>query len=83
MAFKVEFAKKAVDDFMSFDKLDQALLIGWIKKNLGNTLNPRKYGKEMMKFHFNNWKYTVGDYRLLSYIDSDRIIVLDIEHFER
>lgn len=79
MAFRVEFAKKAVNDLRNLDYASASLLIGWMKKNLANCYNPRAFGKEMAKFHYNNWKYRIGSYRLLSYIDKERIVILSIE----
>lgn len=79
MAFRVEFAKKAVEDLNSFDITSKTLLLGWVKKNLNNCYNPRAFGKSMAKYHYNNWKYRIGSYRMLSYIDKERVVILSIE----
>ena len=43
--YKVVFSNRAKKDLKKLDKHIQALLIGWIQKNLQNCENPRIHGK--------------------------------------
>lgn len=60
-------------------KLDQpiALLItGWIRKNLENCSDPRQHGKSLTANHRGQWRYRVGDYRILAEIQDAQITIL-------
>lgn len=64
------------------DKSTVALIIGWIEKNLIGCDNPRAHGKGLIGNISGQWRYRVGDYRILAEIKDKEIIILvwDIEH---
>ena len=74
--FHVEFTKNALKQLKKLDKPTAALIIGWIKKNLEGCDNPRVHGKGLTADRSGQWRYRVGDYRLITEIDDDRIIIL-------
>ncbi len=45
MKYKVEFTKSAIKDLKKIDKKDSTKIAAWIKKNLVDCENPRRYGK--------------------------------------
>ena len=57
-------------------------IIAWIENNLENCENPRLHGKPLVGNRKGDWRYRVGDYRIIADIQDDRILilVLDIEH---
>ena len=79
MAFNVAFSKQAVDKLNKMDYATSILLLSWIKKNLQNCYNPRSIGYQLEKFNYNYWKYRIGDYRILSLIEKDRVVILSVE----
>ncbi len=78
MAFSVALSKTAQQDLNQFQKGDKALLLAWMKKNLVDTYNPRSLGYPLDKYSYNNWKYRIGDYRILCLLEKNRVIVLSI-----
>lgn len=53
-----------------------ALLLGWIRKNLEGCENPRQHGKGLTANHSGEWRYRVGDYRLLADIQDECVVIL-------
>lgn len=52
------------------------MLINWITKNLVGCKNPREHGKALKGNLKNQWRYRVGDYRILCDIMDDKLIIL-------
>ena len=76
MKYKVEFTQRALKDLKKLDRHTASLIIGWIRKNLENCENPRQHGKALSANRTGQWRYRVGDYRLLAEIQDDRIVIL-------
>ena len=76
MKYKVEFTQRALKDLKKLDRHTAALILGWIRKNLEGCENPRLYGKGLTANRSGQWRYRVGDYRLLAEIEEDKIIIL-------
>lgn len=82
MRYTVEFTDRALKDLKKLDRHTAALILGWIRKNLENCENPRQHGKGLTANKSGQWRYRVGDYRLLAEIEDSkiRILVLNIGH---
>lgn len=82
MKYRVEFTQRALKDLKKLDRHTQALLLGWIRKNLEGCENPRIHGKGLTANRSGQWRYRVGDYRLLAEIDDGKIVifVLNVGH---
>lgn len=76
MKYKVEFTKRALKDLKKLDTHTAALILGWIRKNLEDCENPRLFGKALTANKSGQWRYRVGDYRLLAQIQDDKIVIL-------
>ena len=76
MKYKVLFAERAKRDLKKMDKHTAALILGWIRKNLEGCDNPRAHGKGLTANRSGQWRYRVGDYRLLAEIQDDKIVIL-------
>ncbi len=76
MKYKVQFTQRALKDLKKLDRHTSALILGWIRKNLEGCENPRLYGKGLTANRSGQWRYRVGDYRLLAEIEDDKIIIL-------
>ncbi|MDK6863461.1 MULTISPECIES: type II toxin-antitoxin system RelE family toxin [Nosocomiicoccus] len=75
MKYQVIYSKRAVKELKKLDKSQSKLLISWIEKNLKNTENPRKHGKNLKGVLNEYWRYRVGKYRIISIIDDNKIII--------
>ena len=76
MTYKVEFAQRALKDLKKLDRHTAALILGWVRKNIEGCENPRVHGKGLTVNRSGEWRYRVGDYRLLAKIDDNKIIIL-------
>lgn len=76
MTFEVEFTEQAIKELKKMDKQDAALITGWIRKNLQGCSNPRQQGKALTANHSVEWRYRVGNYRLLAEIQDEKVIIL-------
>lgn len=74
--YKVRFAERAKKDLKKLDRHTAALILGWIRKNLENCENPRLHGKGLTANRSSQWRYRVGDYRLLANIEDETITIL-------
>lgn len=80
--YKVEFTQRALKDLKKLDKQTAALILGWIRKNLEGCENPRHHGKGLTANRNGQWRYRVGDYRLLAEIKDNvvTILILNVGH---
>lgn len=76
MRFQVLFSKAALRQLKKLDPQTAALIIGWVRKNLENCENPRLHGKALTGKRADQWRYRVGDYRLLAEIQDSQLIIL-------
>ena len=74
--YRVEFTEKALKALKKLDRYTALLITAWIRKNLEGCTNPRQHGKGLVGDKSGQWRYRVGDYRLLAEIQDDRIIIL-------
>lgn len=76
--YKVEYAPLAIKQLKKLDKHISALIIGWIEKNLVDCEDPRQYGKGLVANRSGEWRYRIGDYRILADIQDDKLVILII-----
>lgn len=76
--YKVVFSKDALKQLKKLDKSVAALIVGWIRKNLENCSDPRSRGKGLAANRSGQWRYRVGDYRILADINDTEITILVI-----
>lgn len=79
MTYKVLFSGRAKKQLEKLDKYTAALIIGWLEKNIENCTNPRQHGKGLVGNKSGQWRYRIGDYRVICEIEDDKIIVLVLE----
>ncbi len=79
MKFKVVFSDKALRQIKKLDKYTSKLIIAWIKKHLDGTTDPCIHGKGLTSNRSGQWRYRIGDYRLVVDIQDKDIIVLILE----
>lgn len=79
MGYQVEYTKEALKALKKMDRHTAALILGWVRKNLVGCTDPRQHGKGLTANRSGQWRYRVGNYRLLAEIEDDRIIILILE----
>lgn len=74
--YAVETTARFDKEFKKLDKYTQRMLKAWIVKNLVNCENPRAHGKGLTANRSGQWRYRIGDYRLICDIQDDRLVIL-------
>lgn len=77
--YKVKYSSKAIKNLRKLDKYTRNLIYAWIDKNLVDCENPRVHGKGLVENKSGQWRYRVGDYRLICEIKDEEIIILVLE----
>ena len=76
MQYKVVFSKKAKKQLKKLDKHISALILGWLEKNIQGCENPRVHGKGLVENKSGQWRYRVGDYRIICEIKDSEVLIL-------
>ena len=76
MKYTVEYTQQAVRDLRKLDKQTRTFILSWIEKNLVDCENPRQHGKGLTANRSGQWRYRVGDYRLIADIQDDKVVIL-------
>lgn len=76
MTYHVELSDLAVKQLKKLDKHTASLILGWIRKNLEGCENPRQHGKGLTANRSGQWRYRIGDYRIIADIQDDKILIL-------
>ena len=77
--YKVEFENGAQKTLKKLDKHQALLIMGWIQKNLVNCTNPKLHGKGLTANHSGEWRYRIGDYRLIADINDETVTILMLQ----
>lgn len=76
MSYSVEYTPQAVKSLRKLDQQTRRLILSWIEKNLVGCEDPRQHGKGLTANRSGQWRYRIGDYRLLAEIEDDRVLIL-------
>ena len=77
MIYQIVTTDKFDKSFKKLDKQTQKIIKAWIEKNLVGCENPRIHGKGLTANKSGQWRYRVGDYRILAEIrDNELVLVL-------
>ena len=85
MRYTVEYTSKALKSLKKLDKPVLLMIKSWIEKNLIGTTEPRRHGKGLTSNRSGQWRYRVGDYRIIADIADEKLIILvvEVEHRSR
>ena len=78
MTFRVVFTESARKELKKLDKYTQKIILLWLRKNLDGCTDPRIHGKALTANKVGQWRYRVGDYRILASIEDDKLVILVI-----
>jgi mRNA interferase RelE/StbE len=54
--------------------------MGWIKRNLMNCTDPRQHGKGLVPNRSEEWRYRMGEYRLIADINDETVTILMLDY---
>ena len=74
--YRVEYSKRATRELKKLDRYTRQMIYSWISKNLVECEDPRRRGKGLTADRRGQWRYRIGDYRLICHINDNRLIIL-------
>ena len=79
MIYQIVTTDKFDKSFKKLDKQTQKIIKAWIDKNLMGCENPRLHGKWLTANKSVQWRYRVGDYRILAEIRDNELVLVLVE----
>ena len=76
MSYSVEYTERAIKELKKLDRYTRQIIYAWIGKNLVGCEDPRRQGKRLTANHSGQWRYRIGDYRLICKIKDEELIIL-------
>ncbi len=76
MTYHTKFTEQALKQLKKMDRHTAALITGWVRKNLEGCEDPRQHGKGLTANRSGQWRYRIGDYRLLCEIQDEELVIL-------
>ncbi|HIZ76500.1 MAG TPA: type II toxin-antitoxin system RelE/ParE family toxin [Firmicutes bacterium] len=76
MSYHVQLTDTAKKQLKKMDRQTASMLLGWMRRNLEGCENPRQHGKGLSANRSGQWRYRVGNYRLIAEIEDDQIVIL-------
>lgn len=74
--YDVKLSERFKKEFRKLDKYTQRIIRTWIDKNLVECENPRLHGKGLTANRSGQWRYRIGDYRLICNILDDELVII-------
>ena len=83
MIYQLVTTDKFDKAFKKLDRQTQKIIKAWLDKNLMNCTDPRIHGKGLTSNRSGQWRYRVGDYRILAEIQAERLVLVLIDRGNR
>jgi mRNA interferase RelE/StbE len=85
LTYRVIVTDAAAKQLKKLDRYNERIIVGWLRKYIEGSENPRAHGKGLTGDLSGYWRYRVGDYRLLCKIYDDvcEVIVVQVGHRSR
>lgn len=74
--YEVKYSERAIRELKKLDKYTRQMIYSWIGKNLVGCENPRQRGKGLAANRSGQWRYRIGDYRLICQINDNELVIL-------
>ena len=74
--YALVYSKEALKDLKKLDNSVARVIYAWLKKNIDGCSDPRIHGKGLTANRSGQWRYRVGNYRIICKIEDDKVIVL-------
>lgn len=79
MSYGLETTARFDREFRKLDRYTQLMIKAWIDKNLEGCSDPRAHGKGLTANRSGQWRYRIGDYRLICDIQDKKLLILALE----
>ena len=75
-SYQLIYSERAKKDVKKLDPYTKQMIKSWIEKRLLHSENPRAFGKALAANRKGQWRYRIGDYRLICAIEDERLVIL-------
>ena len=79
MKYKVIIKSEVEKQLNKLDNSIKLKILKYIKKNLNNTDNPKKFGKALRHNLKGFWRYRVENYRIIVKIEESELVILVVQ----
>ena len=80
MAWKIELARGAESELKKMDRQAAQRILRFLHDRVATLEDPRSIGEALKGSRFGElWKYRVGDYRVISHIKDDALLILVVK----
>ena len=76
MRYEVQYSERALRELKKMDKYTRQMIYSWIDKNINGCEDPRQRGKGLTANRSGQWRYRIGDYRLICQIQDAQLVIL-------
>ncbi len=76
MSYTIQTTPRFDKEFKKLDFYTQKIIKAWINKNIQGCEDPRIHGKALSSNRSGQWRYRIGDYRLLCEMHDNELIIL-------
>lgn len=76
MGWTIEVTKAAKKQLDAIDHVDRARIIAFLETRVLTRPDPRDLAKRLLGGESQNWRYRVGDYRIVVRFEDDRMVIL-------
>ena len=76
MTYNIQTTPRFDKEFKKLDRYTQRMIKSWIEKNLVSCTEPKQHGKGLSSNRSGQWRYRIGDYRLICEIREKELIIL-------
>ena len=76
MSWRIETTVRFEREFKKLDRYTQRMVKAWIEKYLVDCDDPRAHGKGLTANRSGQWRYRIGDYRMICLIEDEKLIIL-------
>lgn len=76
MSWKLKYSDKALKQLRKLDATQRAIILSWMDKSIDGCDDPRIHGKGLVESHTGEWRYRIGDFRVLCDTQDDQLVVL-------
>ncbi|MBC1330451.1 type II toxin-antitoxin system RelE family toxin [Listeria booriae] len=79
MSYQVRTTPRFEKQLSKLDKQVSRTILRWLAKHIDGADNPRISGKPLLGKYAGQWRYRVGDYRVICQINDGELIILALE----
>lgn len=75
MSYHLEFTRDVQRSLRKMDKHQAKLIVRWLYQHVDGVEDPRSFGKGLTANRTGQWRYRIGNYRVIVEIEDNRMVV--------